>query len=633
MGYHAYAGNYPRYLALAQEGMQHLRTAATLLEGLSKNPFDSQQVAQAQSEFTNSLTAFDEIDNGLHSFSWISPFIPVYGSRLGAAFKLLSVAIDVSQAGVAACKILNMFITRFHDPLSPAGQGLTMSDIKPIDQEFRVVAAALHSAIDAASQIQPADLQFNPQIGKLFATVPKELPILQTALENADMLLTVMPTLLGIDKPATYMLEVLDSTELRPGGGFIGNYGFASFSGGKLVGASVMDVSLLEEPFQATSSSIPGVRFPFPPAYSWFGNHLAAKTWSLRDSNLDPDFPLDAQYGELNYLREGGKFPGGVPIQGMIAITPALIEHALEITGPIAVPEYHETVTAQNLISRIHYYQLGGGVTPGEGKGYRPSSDGLSSQRKHFTALLALHFLAHVRQLPTSALPKLLQLLVSALRSKDLQIYFNSNVAESVLNSFHLDAAIRSPVDDGIFVVDANMAGNKANRFITSTLDDHVYIDKSGNAVHHTTISYSWVIPGKIYPGTFGDHYLDYARVYLPLDSTMQLQNGWRPYGAGHAFGQRVWGGYVNLDYGQIRTITLVWTDPFAAQQDGNGWYYNYLLQRQAGSSWMFHLQITLPSCSLITNTSGGLVAASKQAVMLSQTLDANKNLSVNYTC
>lgn len=616
------------------EGMQHLRTAATLLEGLSKNPFDSQQVEQAQSEFAISLTNFDEIDNELHSFSWISPFIPVYGSRLGAEFNLLSVAVDVSQAGVAACKILNVFITKFHDPLSTAGQGLTMLDMKTIDQEFRTVEAALYPAIDAASQIHLADLQFDPPIGRLFATFSKELPILQTSLENAGMLLTVMPALLGIGKPANYMLEILDSTELRPGGGFIGNYGFASFSGGKLVGASITDVSLLEVPFQATMSSIPGVRFHFPPAYSWFGNHLAANTWSLRDSNLDPDFPLDAQYGELNYLREGGKFPGGVPIQGMIAITPAFIEHVLEITGPIAVPEYHDTVTAQNLISRIHYYQLGGGgVTPGEGKGYRPSSDGFSSQRKHFTALLALHLLAHIRQLSSSALPKLFQLLISALRSKDLQIYFNSNVAESMLNSFHLDAAIRSPVDDGIFVVDANMAGDKANQFITSTLTDQVSIDKSGNAVHHTTIRYSWVIPGKIYSATNGNHYLDYARVYLPLDSTLQMQNGWRPYGEGQAFGQQVWGGYVNLDYGQTRTVTLVWTVPFAAQEDGNGWYYSYLVQRQAGSNWTFHLQVTLPSCSLITNTSGGLVAENKQTVMLSQPLDANKNFSVSYKC
>jgi len=634
IGYQAYTVNYPRYMTLAREGIQHLRTAATLLAALSKTPFDSQQVTQAQHEFATSLTTFDEIDNGLKSFSGISPFVPVYGSRLSAAFNLLSAAINISQAGVAGCTIMKVLIARFHDPLSTSGHGLTMEDINGITQEFRIVEAALDSAINAAYQVQPDDLHVDPRISKMFGTFTEGLPALQAGLENVDTLLTVMPALLGIDKPANYLLEMLDSTELRPGGGFIGNYGFVTLSGGKLAAAHVIDVDLLDRSFRATIGKVPTVRFPYPPTYSWFGNFVAHDSWSLRDSNLAPDFPLNAKYGELNYLREGGKFPSDGPMQGVIAITPALIEHALEITGPIAVPEYHETVTSQNLISRIHYYQLGGGgVVSGEGDGSSPSPDGHSSLRKHFTALLALHFMTRIRQLSSSAQPKFLKLLISALHSKDFQVYFNSNAAESVLHSFHLDAAIRTPANDGIFVVDANIAGNKANNSIINTLDDQIDVDSKGYAVHHTTISYSWTLPGHVYASTLKNHYRSFVHVYVPAGSTLQTQNGWSPYPAGYGLGQQVWGGFLELDRGQTKTIDLVWTVPFAAQQDENGWHYQYLVQRQAGSSWMVSARVTLPSCAMGTTLWGGLVAQSKRTAMLSQILDEDKNTGVNYTC
>ena len=105
----------------------------------------------------------------------------------------------------------------------------------------------------------------------------------------------------------------------------------------------IKDVYSLDTPFEAAGGQI-----PFPASYSWFN---LTPTWSFRDSNLDADFPTAARYAELTYRQEGGT----VPVQGVIAVTPAFIERALAITGPIDVPEFHETITGQNLVARIHY--------------------------------------------------------------------------------------------------------------------------------------------------------------------------------------------------------------------------------------------------------------------------------------
>jgi hypothetical protein len=605
--YQRYSASYHKDMALAQEGLQHLRTAMTLLEALPRNPFDAPTVQNAQHQFSSALIAFVQLKGDLQSLPGISTSIPVYGARLSAALHSLPIAMEASQIGIVTCNALDLLITRLHDPLQSPVQGLTMADLTVLEKNFHQIVATLSLISHQVNQLQPSDLQLDPRLSKLVVTFHKDIPILQAWLDDAEKLLPVAPTLLGIGTSANYLIEVLDSTELRPGGGFIGNYGIATFSGGRLTAAHITDTYLLDDPYVAA-----GKRIPYPPGYTWFD--LSSVGWSLRDSNLDADFPTAAHYAEQIYAQEGGN----VPVQGVIAITPKLIEQALLITGPINVPEYHETVTAQNLIDRIHYYQL---IVGGHNE----------AQRKHFTAVLAEHFLSRVRQLSSTAFPKLLKLLFSSIHSKDLQIYFNSSTAESLLQRYHLDATIQSPIGDSLFVVDANISPNKANSHITSTLSDQVTIDRQGNAVHHTEIGYAWTTEGPLYGGN--PIYRDYVRVYMPPGSILHTQDGWQSRGRGQAFGREVLAGFFTLSFNQSLTITLTWTVPGAARKDAKGWYYQYLIQRQAGSQRTLHLQVTLPSCAMMTNKSNGLVSSTRQVATLTQSLNEDMNIGVDYTC
>ena len=612
--FNTYNADYHRDLSLAQVGIQHLRTAETLLKALSNNPFDAKIVSQAQHEFVAASISFVQVNADLKSLPGISTSIPVYGPLLRAALDLLPVAIELSQAGVTGSNVLNLLISRFHNPLNTGSQGLSMADFSTIENEFHQVKMTLNLAIDQFNHVPRDVLQVDPRLSKYFVTFQNEIPLLQTWLETVEKLLPVAPTLLGIGTPANYLIEVLDSTELRPGGGFLGSYGIATLSGGRLTAAHITDTYLLDRAYNASGHSI-----PLPSAYTWFD---LAPDWGLRDSNLEADFPTTARYAEEHYLREGGK----VPVQGVLAMTPALIENALEITGPIYVPEYHEMVTSHNLVDRIHYYLLG----PGFQGGSVPSPDGLSSVNQHFVAVFAEHFLTRVRQLPTSAFPKLLQLMLSSLHSKDLQIYLNLSNAENLLKTYHLDASIQSPVGDSVFIVDANIAPDKANSLITNMLDDQVTVDTQGNAIHHTTIRYAWVMNGQVYGSPL---YRDYVRVYVPPDSMLQKQDGWQPRGTSQAFGREVWAGFFTLSYGQTNTITLIWVAPGAATKDVKGWHYQYLIQRQAGSHWIVDLHVMLPACALIYNKWGGLVSGNMHTATLTQSLKEDMNLGVDYVC
>ncbi len=603
---------YRSYILLAQSGVDHLWQAALLIESLPHNPFDSAIVNHAKQEFTRSLSLFEQLNSGLSSFPGIAQDMPVYDARLNAAMRLSSLALDASQAGIVGCDALDIVISAYHKPLSTGSsgsQGLTCAKSAQLTRDFQRLETALGAVIANADQVQPSDLSFSPHLSTLFASFQQKLPQVRSWLQDAEQLFPVLPSLLGIRSPTSYLLELQDSSELRPTGGFIGNIGLLTLADGRVQSVHVSDVDLLDKPFNFS-----GHRILFPPQYRWFHTYLATNGWSLRDSNLDADFPTAAQYAELDYHREGGT----VAVQGVIAITPALIQQAMTITGPIYLPEYGETVTPQNLIDRIHYHQLGLAI---EGNDFIASPDGHSSLRQRFTELLAEHFMARQYQLPGSALASFAHLFAQAMTSRDIQVYFNAQAAESLLHAFHLDGTIQAPDGDSLFVVDTNVAGDKANSFITSSLHDSVTIDASGNAHHSLTLMYAWTVQGNVYGHAL---YKDYARLYAPPRSILQAQSGWEPHGTSLSFGREVWTGFFTLVYGQTRTLHFTWTVPTVIHSGDR--HYQYFIQHQARTSWHIHAQV---ACTGKTSGASGMTGTAPARQLVLDTIDSDVTITL----
>lgn len=616
--YIKYTAQYHNDLALAQGGVKHLQNAEKLLKSVTQGSLNTTTVTQAHQEFSNASTDFTQLKSDLDQLPGVATDVPKYGHLLGSALKIVPLAIELSQAGMIGSDAFTIVLPHLHGILDTRQPGITLHDLAALTQDVNQIQVLLTTATTQINQLQPADFQIDPRIGPALTTFRTDLPKIQSGIQTAQMLLTVAPTLLGVGQPTSYLIEQLDSTELRPGGGFIGSYGTATFSDGHLAGLHMTDTYILDDDFTYKGHSI-----PFPQAYSWF--HLAS-SWSLRDSNLDADFPTAARYAEQIYQTEGGT----VPVQGVIAITPQFIENALTLTGPIAVPEYGETITSQNLVDRIHYHQLKEELAAGD----NPSPDGHSSGRKRFTELLFEHFFARIEQILPTSIGKFASLMFSSLHAKDIQIYLNSTQAEDLLQQNHFASTIQDPASDSFFVVDANIISNKANYFMTYTLHDQVTIDASGDATHHATLTYNWPQSANSQQNNYGgitNAYSDYVRIYVPPDSTLQTQNGWNAQGTSQAFGRKVLAGVFHLQYGHSGTITLTWTVPHAAVHNAQGWYYHYLLQRQAGIVWNVNLQVALPACAHFLRTTGSLKP--NTAGVIAQSLTADSDLGVDYTC
>ena len=605
---------------LASSGEAHLREGADLLREVAAGQVNPTLTAEAKQQFTQAHSIFIQLQGNLAQTPGAVNSVPHYGDELASARKIAPIAVEGAQMGVLASDAVNILLARLSNPFGANSDGLTSADLKTISADLAQVKILLATLTTQINQLQPADLQIDPRLSSALAQFKSALPSVQQGLTDAQTMVALAPSLLGVGQPSNYFIEVLDSTEIRPGGGFIGNYGTLTVSAGRLSQMHITDVDLLDRPFEFAGGFI-----PYPPQYQWFN---LAGAWSLRDSNLDADFPTAARYGEQNYHLEGGKDQ----FQGVIAITPYLIQKAMAITGPIYVPEFKQTVTPANLIDLIHYHQLG----PGHGSEYIPDPGSLSSQRKKFTAYLFKHFLDRVKAIASAKRSEFVHLLVSALQTKDVQVYFNAPGAEAVLMRYHAASTIDAPkTGDSLMIVDANVIANKANDFIRYTMQDNVSLDAQGNATHHATLTYRWPVSSESSANDYGSttFYKDYLRIYAPPQSTLQAQSGWAAQGSDTAFGRRVFIGILYLNYGSTVTISLTWTTPKAAVQNGKTWQYSLLFQKQAGITWNATTQITPPSCASNIGQLSKLKAGANHAYIAQGYLYMDTTYALSYTC
>ncbi|MBO0795469.1 MAG: DUF4012 domain-containing protein, partial [Ktedonobacteraceae bacterium] len=412
MDYQIYGTQILRTVTEEHEGVAHMKKAQALLSQFAQHAADIGLIDESGKEFGLARSSFTRLDNDLHGFPVISTHLPFLNTRLYAGKHLVPLSIWMARAGIEICDGIKTLLTRFQDPLKAQGSGITQSDLDFIGSKVHKIRQFVEAALAEARQLRTSDVSYDARTAALFESFQKTVPSLYTWLADIELALPVLPALLGVSAPANYLLELLDSAELRPGGGVIGNYGFATFSGGKMTGMRIIDVNMLDHPF-----TLSGKQIPYPIAYQWFGHFLSSRSWNLRDANLDADFPTSARYAELNYAREGGK----VPVQGVIAITPALIQRLLSLSGANHPTSLRPPATAR--AAALFPYQPTSVLVPLAQAAVSLGMTQLHDQRTFSPAQWS-------ESVPLS---QLLQVLLDSMRSKDLQVYFNSSVAEDML--------------------------------------------------------------------------------------------------------------------------------------------------------------------------------------------------------
>ncbi len=508
---------------LAHNGIDHLLTVKDLLPVSKSDPMaalNAGKLEQAQGELKAAEADFEQLQqltNRPDVQSLVQQFSPSYAGQLVMARHLVQVALDVSRMGQELSGVGVIAAGILHSSPLASNSAQPLISVHDVAQVKGAIVHALFYIDDIQqnmSQVQLNDLPINAKQKAQLASVLTELPTIHNMIVQNQNLVDIVTWLLGVGQPRHFLVQTMDNAELRPGGGFTGQYGLLTIDNGRMDPFTLHDVALLD---YAGNGMELGRQAP-PQYRSWmnFGN------WGLRDSNLSGDYPTTARMSMQVFQEEGGG-----PVDGDIAFTPTFIGHIIDITGPIRVAEYNETITAANLADRLHYYQQNYNAIAIE---HQKSNDSSHQARKAFTSLLGRILLDRVRHLPTKQLLKVIKGAAKDLQSRDLEIYFNNPAAEQWLSDHGYSGGLDTfSKRDGFVLVQANISISKASQYVHTTEQDAITLDAQGGATHNLTITLDYNQTGPIYGY---DTYADYMRVYVPRSSQLQAGNG---FDSGHA--------------------------------------------------------------------------------------------------
>lgn len=414
--------------SLASDGMRHLRTIQALVPSskIFTAALDPNVIAKANIELTAAESDFSKLSADLGSPGgtlFIAAHVPVVGGTVSSAALLASAADEACLAGLSMIKAaqpLQAFIKGgvFAKGNGPKGSPLTAQSLASIKSDREMAEGHLNDAVAYASRADlsaiPSSLVSAKELDKVRGLITNWSSTQET-LGQVDAWLGLAPKLLGVSSPATIPMMLQDHSELRATGGFMGNFALITLQGGRIQPFHLEDTYLLDRPYTAQNGSL-----SLPSGFSWWPFF----PFALRDANLSANFPTSAQLEQQLYHQESGNSVGMV-----VNVTPTLVEDMLKVTGNLHVAGYSDMVTSANLESTIHKYQLG-------------QQAANQTERKAFTAALGQALLGAIQKLSLAQQAQFVNLALSLIHTKDVQLWMADKNAEALLAKDNLDGSI-----------------------------------------------------------------------------------------------------------------------------------------------------------------------------------------------
>ncbi len=379
--------------------------------------------------------------------------------------------------------------------------------------------------------------------------------------------LAMLPSIFGYPAPKTYLFLMLNNTELRPGGGFIGTYGILKVEDAEIASFFTDDIYAIDGPSEAYMHESP----PEP-----LKKYLRVPSWFMRDSNWSPDFAVSALNVEKFYHLEGGK----EAIDGVIGITPTMISKLLAITGPITIDG--STFTADNVVDELEYRVEVAFWTDGTPQ----------AQRKDVVGKLGQELIKRILGTKLSNLAQLAEVAQASLKEKHLMASFHDATLQAFADGSGWSGRFRSGTDDQLAIIDANLASLKTDAVMDKKISYALKPDGD-----------SWIARASITyknNGRFNwktTRYRTYTRFYVPLGSTLikgegmmvddKLNDPKRRPGAidvTEELGHTVFGAFISIEPGESRALTMEYRVSDAVAKTIRNGSYLLDVQKQLGT-------------------------------------------------
>lgn len=352
----------------------------------------------------------------------------------------------------------------------------------------------------------------------------------------------------------TYLVIFQNSLELRPTGGFIGNFAEVTFEGRRLKSYNIYNTNVFDY-------GKPGIDSPQP-----FKEMLGVNQIQLRDSNWSPDFPTTSRQIIDLYKLEGGI----KNIEGVIAVNSFVLPEILKITGPIYVDSLGKNVDSQNVLLELQYELNFGFLEKGISR----------SNRKEPIKDLAFEIETRLKKLAVNKLIHFGDMLIDQANQKQILIWSkNSNVQNQVIN-LGWDGSINSgEKGDYLMVVDANLGALKTDYYMERSISKDLDSCENNKLCSKVTIKYTNTAKEAT---PLNNDYKSYTRVLLPKDAFVSQVQGIESRAEAvdysYSYDKKIVGFEIMVPFNSSKEIVLEYSIPKPS-------VYKLTLQKQPGIS------------------------------------------------
>jgi len=562
-------------LGTTAQALQRLQEAASLS---TEQQFtaSAQQFDLAKQNFESAKANISNLGIVLNSMLALTP-------KGQSAQRLLDAGEALALAGQNFNNFYNTLAKIHYDPAgleAPDGFARTVDVARAYLQKGNSYLDQANADLQNVDpNVLPADLQ-----GK-FSGYRDDLNQAILGLDQVDSLLGLASGFIG-NGPKTILVLFENNREMRATGGFIGTYGYFRLNNGKIISQQISSIYDLDG--QLKDKIAPPGEF-----------HDLTDRWGLRDSNWFADFKLSAQKAGSFYEKEGMETPDAV-----IAATPDLIVDLLQITGPIDLPKYGVTLSADNFRDLV---QLN-------------TSDLYDKEEnapKQMLADFAPILLQKLMNVPQNHYIDLVSALLENLSQKNILLYDRDPAVEAQFESYNWAGEILPTDRDYLEVVNTNLGGRKTDLSVHQKIDLQSEVQPDGSIVN--TLTYTRTHdPSLLAPQ---DKNIDYVRVLVPQGSKLLSAEGFTPHkfypsdGSGYGpeagapaytvdpdlaamdknaaldvtsgtvvtqeSGKTEFGNWIETDPGQTSTVAIKYQLPFNVNASRK---YSLLVQKQPGN-------------------------------------------------
>lgn len=558
---------------------------------LAVDTIQAEQFDRSLGHFNEAYQAFSRGADDLSSWGGLlidaTRFIPGL-SRVASGKNALLAGKYFAEAGIPLAEVAEEI--SLSKETYAQGEKISLLDfLKRIKLPLSTATASLVLGNEALEKVSVGDIPEEKR--ETFLLMRQNLPVLIGLIKKFEQNEVLLEELLGGNGPRKYLFLLQNNHELRATGGFIGSYALLDVNDG-VVRRFFID-GIFNPDGQLKENIVP----PQP-------IQKISAGWSLHDSNWFPDFPVSAEKAIFFYEKTGGP-----TVDGVMTLTPTVMQKLLAVTGPITLPQYGLTVDAENFIPIIQ-------------EQVETKYDKEENQPKKVLADLSVLLLEKVfaSQDPAEWY-RTLEALVEGLNEKQILLYMRHPETEALIDAAGWSGRVLSASKDYLSVIHTNINGYKTDGVIDETIRHQAEISADGSIID--TLSITRTHRGGQTPYDWWNRVnADYLRVYVPQGSellsvkgttwefplaplnyealgfrrdadvereeknlTIDEKSGTRIY---QDAGKTVFGSWVYVSPQESVTVEYRYRLPFAVAMDkisaGDVGTYSVLYQKQSGS-------------------------------------------------